>query len=97
MERKRDSCVLLLLHALEPLKVDHKDSWGTEDLDLLDSLLVKLASTAEPSVLVGEFLRRHELPETVIDSDLVIVRQEGAGQPCRGSLGEGSGENLGPD
>jgi hypothetical protein len=52
LKRELDSCVLLLLHTLEPLEVDHKDSWSSEYLEFLDCLLVEFASAAEPSILV---------------------------------------------
>lgn len=65
--------VLLLLHALKPLEINDQDLWGAEDLKLLDCLFVKLASTAKPCVLVREFLWSHELSETIINSDFVIL------------------------
>lgn len=57
-------------------------------------MLVELAAAAEPGVLIGKLLWRHELSEAVINSDLVVVGKEGAGQPCGRSLWEDSGENL---
>ena len=67
--------VLLLLHALKTLQVNDQDRWGPEDLEFLHCLFMHLAPGAKPSVLVWELLWGHELSETVIDGDLVVLRE----------------------
>lgn len=65
--------VLLRLHALEALQVYYQYRRGAENLEFLHCLLMELASRAKPSVLVGEALRGHELAETVVYRDFVIL------------------------
>lgn len=73
-EGKVNGSVLLLLHAFEALEVDYQNGRSLENLELFDSLLVHFAPTTEPSVLIRQFLRCHELSETVIDSHFVVLR-----------------------
>lgn len=73
-EGKVNGRVLLLLHAFEALEVDYQNGRRFKHLELFDGLLMHLAPSTEPSVLIRQFLRRHELPETVIDSHLVVLR-----------------------
>lgn len=69
------SGILLLLHPLEALQVYNQDRRCPENLNLLNSLLMHLASAAEPGVLVGKLLGRHELSEAVIYGHLVIMKE----------------------
>jgi len=75
--------VLFLLHSFETLEVNDQDGRGPEDLELLHSLLVHFATRTEPGVLVRQLFRRHELPETVIDGNLIILEQVQRGTLCR--------------
>jgi hypothetical protein len=67
--------ILLLLHPFESFKVDYQYWRALKYLKLFDSLLVHLAPTAEPCVLVRQLLRRHKLPEAIIDRHFIILEQ----------------------
>jgi hypothetical protein len=67
--------ILLLLHPFESLQIYHEYGRALEYLKLLDSLLMHLTPTAKPCVLMGQLLRGHELPETVVNRHFIVLKQ----------------------
>jgi hypothetical protein len=67
--------ILLLLHPLKSFEVNYQYWRALKYLKLFDSLLVHLAPAAKPCVLVRQLLRRHKLPETIIDRHFIILEQ----------------------
>ena len=94
LQRELDGCVLLLLHAFEPFQVDYQNLRALEDLELLHSMLVHLASAAEPSVLGRQLLWSHELPEAIINSYLIVLKKVLVQSQCK-LLWVSFGENFG--
>ena len=67
--------ILLLIRqmTLEPLERINQYWWCFEYLDLLNSLLVRLALAAVPLVLPRKLFRSIEQAEAVIDGDLISI------------------------